>query len=304
MTELRDYILSKLQEQLGKAQRNPAGEKAVANWKMKRRVGKPGGPVRVGQSHTGEAAALHMEKQAGELKGKLKSRAFRGLGQTQGGMRAWSNIQQGHSPDARQDASTDLRTQLAYVLADKLEELKQSTVDSAAAKRVAQVRSKDFRGEEKPVFKGGTGGTDKPEQIDTRSGAGKGVIGKRLATLYKGKTSKGVAKKREDSSTNLKDRMVDILFEAFTGTSRDYVARAMSREGKGSSMKDRSKKGKALASVVNKQPKVVKAKAEKDAADDAQRKANMAKGGNSNLRSRDSATHPRNNWPSGSWGSA
>lgn len=196
------------------------------------------------------------------------------------------------------------RESIAAILSDKLEELKQSTVDSAAAKRVAQVRSKDFRGEEKPVFKGGTGGTDKAEQIGTRSGAGKGVVGKRLATLYKGKTSKGVAKKREDSSTNLRDRIVDILLEAFLGTSRDYVARAMSREGKGSSMKDRSKKGKALASVVNKQPKVVKAKAEKDAADDAQRKANREKGGNSNLRSSDSATHWRNNWPSGSWGSS
>ena len=196
------------------------------------------------------------------------------------------------------------RESITAILSDKLEELKQSTVDSAAAKRVAQVRSKNFRGEEKPVFKGGTGGTDKPEQIGTRSGAGKGVIGKRLSTLYKGKTSKGVAAKREDSSTNLKDRMVDILLEAFLGTSRDYVARAMSREGKGSSMKDRSKKGKALASVINAQPKVVKAKAEKDAADDAQRKANMAKGGNSNLRSSDSATHWRNKWPSGSWGSA
>lgn len=107
---------------------------------------------------------------------------------------------------------------------------------------------------------------------------------------------------KQRESTILKDRMVAVLLEAFTGTSRDYVARAMSREGKGSSMKDRSQKGKALASVVNKQPKVVKAKAEKDAADDAQRKAN--KGGNSNLRSRDSATHPRNKWPSGSWGSA
>jgi hypothetical protein len=102
----------------------------------------------------------------------------------------------------------------------------------------------------------------------------------------------------------LADRLINILAEAFLGTSRDYVARAMSREDKGSSMKDRSKKGKALASVINKQPKVIKAKAEKKAADDAQDKANRAKGGNSNLRSSDSATHWRNNWPSGSWGSA
>lgn len=102
----------------------------------------------------------------------------------------------------------------------------------------------------------------------------------------------------------LADRLINILAEAFLGTSRDYVARAMSREDKGSSMKDRSKKGKALASVINKQPKVIKAKAEKKAADDAQYAANRAKGGNSNLRSSDSATHPRNNWPSGSWGSA
>ena len=90
---------------------------------------------------------------------------------------------------------------LKSVLADKLEELKQSTIDSAAAKRVAQVRSKDFHGKEIPVFKGGTGGTDKAEQIATRKGAGKGVIGKRLATLYNGRTSKGVARrpKVEDS---------------------------------------------------------------------------------------------------------
>ena len=110
--------------------------------------------------------------------------------------------------------------------------------------------------------------------------------------------------KQRGESTDLKSRIVARLLEAFLGTSRDYVARAMSREDKGSSMKDRSKKGKALASVINKQPKVVKARAEKKAADDAQEKANRAKGGNSNLRSSDSATHWRNNWPSGSWGSA
>lgn len=118
MTELRDYILSKLQEQLGKAERNPAGQKAVADWKMKRRVGKRGGPVRVGQSETGDLASTSTDSP------RLKKRGSRALGQTSGGMRRWSNIQQGHSPDARQNASTDLRTQLAYVLADKLEELK------------------------------------------------------------------------------------------------------------------------------------------------------------------------------------
>lgn len=118
MTELRDYILSKLQEQLGKAERNPAGEKAVADWKMKRRVGKRGGPVRVGQSETGDLASTSTDSP------RLKKRGSRALGQTSGGMTRWSNIQQGHSPDARQNASTDLRTQLAYVLADKLEELK------------------------------------------------------------------------------------------------------------------------------------------------------------------------------------
>jgi hypothetical protein len=103
------------------------------------------------------------------------------------------------------------RESLISILADKIEELKQSTVDSAAKKRVAQVRSKDFSGKETPVYKGGTGGTDKPEQIGTRSGAGKGVLGKRLSTLYKGKTTPKATKREE--STNLKDRMVEILIE-------------------------------------------------------------------------------------------
>lgn len=101
----------------------------------------------------------------------------------------------------------------------------------------------------------------------------------------------------------LADRLVNMLAEAFIGTTKDYVARAMSREDKGSSMKDRSKKGRALASVINKQPKVIKARAEKKAADDAQEASRGPRRG-SNLRSSDSATHWRNNWPSGSWGSA
>jgi hypothetical protein len=104
------------------------------------------------------------------------------------------------------------RESLISILADKIEELKQSTVDSAAKKRVAQVRSKDFSGKETPVYKGGTGGTDKPEQIGTRSGAGKGVLGKRLSTLYKGKTTPKTTKREE--STILKDRMVEALIEA------------------------------------------------------------------------------------------
>ena len=70
MSDLRDYILSKLQEQLGKAERNPAGQKAVADWKMKRRVGRKGSPVRVGQSDTGEHASIAAEKKAGKLTGK------------------------------------------------------------------------------------------------------------------------------------------------------------------------------------------------------------------------------------------
>ena len=108
---------------------------------------------------------------------------------------------------------------------------------------------------------------------------------------------------KQRESTNLKDRMVAVLLETFLGTSRDYVARAMSREGKGSSMKDRSRKGKALASVINAQPGVEKARAERDAANATQNAANTARRG-SNGRSSDSATHWRNNWPSGSWGSA
>lgn len=231
MTELRDYILSKLQEQLGKAQRNPAGEKAVADWKMKRRVGKPGGPVRVGQSHTGEAAALHMEKQAGELKGKLKSRAFRGLGQTKGGMRAWSNIQQGHSPDARQDASTDLRTQLAYVLANKLEEYRGEKFGYEPGEAPA-------RGEKNPV-KTAVGdalskmryGTTKPAEVEggvikdpgTRGGISTDTR-KKLGKLSKTprwkkiEGSPGMPKlpsRKKEESTNLKDRMVDILMETY-----------------------------------------------------------------------------------------
>ena len=237
MTELRDYILSKLQEQLGKAQRNPAGEKAVANWKMKRRVGKPGGPVRVGQSHTGEAAALHMEKQAGELKGKLKSRAFRGLGQTQGGMRAWSNIQQGHSPDARQDASTDLRTQLAYVLADKLEEYRGEKFGYEPGEAPA-------RGEKNPV-KTAVGdalskmryGTTKPAEVEggvikdpgTRGGISTDTR-KKLGKLSKTprwkkiEGSPGMPKlpsRKKEESTNLKDRMVDILMETYRRSGSD-----------------------------------------------------------------------------------
>jgi hypothetical protein len=113
------------------------------------------------------------------------------------------------------------RESLALILANKIEELKQSTVDSAAKKRVAQVRSKDFSGKETPVYKGGTGGTDKPEQIGTRSGAGKGVLGKRLSTLYKGKTTPKTTKREE--STNLKDRMVGMLADKINEARGDAI---------------------------------------------------------------------------------
>jgi len=164
-------------------------------------------------------------------------------------------------------------------------------------KKARQEARRDYQTDREEMRKG-IGWKERAENIKGHrklSGALRGA----MARMRKRK-----AAEREDSSTNWKDRIVDMLLEAFLGTSRDYVARAMSREDKGSSMKDRSKKGKALASVINKQPKVIKARAEKKAADDAQYAANRKKGGNSNLRSRDSATHPRNNWPSGSWGSA
>jgi hypothetical protein len=122
------------------------------------------------------------------------------------------------------------RESLALILANKIEELKQSTVDSAAKKRVAQVRSKDFSGKETPVYKGGTGGTDKPEQIGTRSGAGKGVLGKRLSTLYKGKTTPKATKREE--STNLKDRMVDALAQKLTESPMEFNYRRETPEEK------------------------------------------------------------------------
>lgn len=229
MSDLRDYILSKLQEQLGKAERNPAGQKAVADWKMKRRVGREGSPVRVGQSDTGEHASIAAEKKAGKLTGKLLSRGPKGLGQTKGGMRGWSNVQQGHSADARQDASTDLRTQLAYVLANKLEEYRGEKFGYEPGEAPA-------RGEKNPV-KTAVGdalskmryGTKKPAEVEAGVIKDPGTRGgistetrKKLGKLSKTprwkkiEGSPGMPKlpsRKKEESTNLKDRMVDILME-------------------------------------------------------------------------------------------
>jgi hypothetical protein len=249
MTQLRDYILSKLQEQLdegkrwSKAERSPEGVKAINKWKTDRQKGR-GVTIRVAHTYTGDAASTSMNSE------KLRKRGSRGLGQTKGGMDRLSNIWRGYSPDARQDASTDLRTQLTYVLADKLEELSQETMDNAARKRTAQLRDKNFRGETVPIYRAGTGGTANPEQIDTRNKPGKGVILARLQgrkatadkpakkSVYQGKITPGATGKearakaanREDSSTILKNRMVDILMETYYRRGGGYGGSRRRRE--------------------------------------------------------------------------
>lgn len=249
MTELRDYILSKLQEQLdegkrwSKAERSPEGVKAVNKWKTDRKKGR-GVTTRIAHTETGDAASTFSDGP------KLRARGSRGAGQTKGVMRRLSNIWQGHSPDARQDASTDLRTQLAYVLADKLEELKQSTVDSAARARTAQLRDKNFKGEEVPIYQAGTGGTANPVKIGIRTKPGKGAILAKFQGrpetpdkpakegIYQGKITPGAtgqkaraeAKAREDSSTILKNRMVDIIMETYYRRGGGYGGSRRRRE--------------------------------------------------------------------------
>ena len=108
-------------------------------------------------------------------------------------------------------------------------------MDSAAIKRTDMLRG-GHRGREVPIYRGGTGGTDKPELIGTRTTAGTGVIQGRLQgrkatpdkpakkSLYAGKITPGVtgkegrakffaarAARREDSSTDLRTQLMYIL---------------------------------------------------------------------------------------------
>lgn len=220
MTELRDYILSKLQERtkqgkidfpkttiMGKAARKSAA-----------------GALRAIKARYAQSGLAKAPGEAARATKEHIKRTYR---------------LEGDPKPEPQRSSTDLRTHLAYVLADKLEELSQETMDSAAIKRTDMLRG-GHRGREVPIYRGGTGRTDKPELIGTRTTAGTGVIQGRLQgrkatpdkpakkSLYAGKITPGVtgkegrakffaarAARREDSSTNLKDRMVDILMETY-----------------------------------------------------------------------------------------
>ena len=111
---------------------------------------------------------------------------------------------------------------LKNIVQDKIDELKQSTIDSAARKRTAQLRDRNFKGEEVPIYKAGT-----KEQIGTRRKPGKGVIQLRLQgreespgkpaikPLYKKITpgATGRAKRQDASHQPVYDRMAEMLIE-------------------------------------------------------------------------------------------
>jgi len=115
--------------------------------------------------------------------------------------------------------------------------------------------------------------------------------------------SKDTYKQRE--STNLKDRMVEILMEEFRGTSHTSVAAKMHNDPKHDDLtsKQIGKKSRALASVVNKQPTVInnkkKAEAEykekmKQNRENPSRGNNVYTGGDSRGKTRSGSTfrHP------------
>lgn len=111
---------------------------------------------------------------------------------------------------------------LKNIVQDKIDELKQSTVDSAARKRTAQLRDPNFKGEEVPIYKAGT-----KEIIGTRRKPGKGVIQIRLQgrkespgkpakkPLYKKITpgATGRAARQDASHQPVYDRMAEMLIE-------------------------------------------------------------------------------------------
>jgi len=111
---------------------------------------------------------------------------------------------------------------LKNIVQDKIDELKQSTVDSAARKRTAQLRDPKFKGEEVPIYKAGT-----KEEIGKRRKPGKGVIQLRLQgreespgkpakkPLYKKITpgATGRAARQDASHQPVYDRMAEMLIE-------------------------------------------------------------------------------------------
>jgi hypothetical protein len=113
------------------------------------------------------------------------------------------------------------------IVQDKLDELSQKTIDSAARKRTAQLRDPKFKGKEVPIYKAGTGGTSKPVVIGKRRKPGKGVIQLRLQgreespgkpakkPLYKYITpgATGRAARQDASHQPVYDRMAELLIE-------------------------------------------------------------------------------------------
>ena len=111
---------------------------------------------------------------------------------------------------------------LKNIVQDKIDELKQSTIDSAARKRTAQLRDPNFKGEEVPIYKAGT-----KEEIGKRRKPGRGVIQLRLQgrkespgkpakkPLYKNITpgATGRAARQDASYQPVYDRMAEMLIE-------------------------------------------------------------------------------------------
>lgn len=247
MSELRDYILSKLQEM---TDQTPAENQPKPKPKPTPRIK----PTRRSEE---KARAAANKSKFGEILARFNA----GVG----------------APLPKQNSSTDLRTQLSYVLADKLEEYRGEKFGYEPGEAPA-------RGEKNPV-KTAVGdalskmryGTTKPAEVEggvikdpgTRGGistATRKKLGKLSATprWKKIEGSPGMPKlpsRKKEESTNLKDRMVDILME-IRATTQANMERIAKKAGKpwanNPSLPERHKMARRLSSVYNKQPKVVK----------------------------------------------
>lgn len=212
MTELRDYILSKLQERI--------------------QQGKIDFPK---TTIMGNAARLSAARSLRDIKAMY---ARSGLAKAPGEpARATKEYIRGNyrlkgdpKPEP-QRSSTDLRTQLAYVLADKLEEYRGEKFGYEPGEAPA-------RGEKNPV-KTAVGdalskmryGTTKPAEVEggvikdpgTRGGISTDTRKKlgKLSKTPRWKKIEGIPgmpklpSRKKEESTNLKDRMVDILMETY-----------------------------------------------------------------------------------------
>ena len=213
MTELRDYILSKLRE-----------------------MGEPTPPASQPSKKPRKLSTNQKLAQAEKQARDERNKRFRdAMGQISAGIGAPTGVRAGGWD--RQNASTDLRTQLAYVLADKLEEYRGEKFGYEPGEAPA-------RGEKNPV-KTAVGdalskmryGTTKPAEVEggvikdpgTRGGISTDTR-KKLGKLSKTprwkkiEGSPGMPKlpsRKKEESTNLKDRMVDILMETYRRSGSD-----------------------------------------------------------------------------------